>query len=113
MDCRVSINKHIKTDVYPIPLIEDIFLEFVGCKFFSKLDLSGAFTQLQVAENFQHLLTINTQMGLFRYTRLPFGVKTAPFIFQKTMDNMLKGLKQVRPYLDDILIGGKTSVREI
>lgn len=74
MDCRVSINKHIKTDVYPIPLKEDIFSEFVGCKFFSKLDLSGAFTQIQVSESCQDLLTINTQKGLYRYTRLPFGV---------------------------------------
>lgn len=33
MDCRVSINKYVKTDVYPIPLMEDIFTEFVGCMY--------------------------------------------------------------------------------
>lgn len=108
MDCRVSINKYIRTDFYPIPLIEDIFNEFSGCVYFAKLDLSGAFTQVKISEKSQEYLTINTLKGLYRYTRLPFGVKTAPFIFQKIMDNMLLGLKYVRPYMDDILVGGES-----
>lgn len=50
----------------------------------------------------------NNVKGLYRYKRLSFGVKTAPFIFQKLMDDILRGLKFVSPYMDDILIGGKT-----
>lgn len=41
-----------------------------------------------------------------RYTRLPFGFKSAPGIFQSIMDNMLVGMIKVRPYMDDILVGG-------
>ena len=44
--------------------------------------------------------------GLFRYTRLPFGVAAAPAIFQRTMEAILKDLPQVCIYLDDILITG-------
>ena len=51
---------------------------------------------------------INTHKGLFRYTRLPFGISAAPGIFQRVMDNILQGILGVMVYLDDILITGPT-----
>ena len=53
-------------------------------------------------------MTINTQKGLF-HTRLPFGVSSAPAIFQRIMDNLLQGIPQVCVYLDDILVTGKST----
>ena len=53
-------------------------------------------------------MVINTQKGLYRYNRLPFGVSSAPAIFQRTMENILQGLPQVCIYIDDILITGRT-----
>lgn len=106
IDCRVTINKYVRSDHYPIPLVEDIFNEFEGCNFFSVVDLSGAFSQIELSEKSQEYLTINTHRGLLRYTRLPFGVKSALGIFQSVIDNILFGMKRVRPYMDDILIGG-------
>ena len=55
-------------------------------------------------EESQKLVTINTQKGLFQYTQLPFGVSSAPEIFQCLMENILQGIPQVTVYLDDILI---------
>ena len=51
----------------------------------------------------QQQVTINMHKGLYQYTRLPFGVASAPAIFQKTMDIILQG---VICYIDDILITG-------
>ncbi|KAL5500514.1 hypothetical protein EMCRGX_G012092, partial [Ephydatia muelleri] len=42
------------------------------------------------------------------YTRLPFGVASAPALFQKTMDIILQGMKHVMCYIDDILVTGST-----
>ena len=52
--------------------------------------------------------TINTHKGLFSYNRLCFGISSAPGIFQRAMDNLLKGLPGVLCYLDDILICGSS-----
>ena len=52
--------------------------------------------------------TINTSLGLFQYTRLPFGISSAPSIFQRQMDDLFRDLPQVCAYLDDLLITGRT-----
>ena len=40
--------------------------------------------------------------------RLPFGVASAPAIFQRTMKTLLKSLPMTCVYIDDILVAGKT-----
>ena len=59
-------------------------------------------------EESRPFVTVNTQKGLYRYLRLPFGVSSAPAVFQKAMDTILQGLPQVICYLDDILVTGST-----
>lgn len=71
------------------------------------MDLTGAYQQLAVSEKSQELLTINTHLGLFRFTRLVFGVASAPAIFQAQMDEILKGIPNVKCYFDDVCIGGR------
>ena len=54
------------------------------------------------------MLCINTHRGLFKFERLPFGIKVAPAIFQELMDTMLDGLDFAIAYLDDIIIISKS-----
>ena len=58
-------------------------------------------------------MTINTHKGLFRYTRLPFGVAAAPAIFQRTMEAILRDLPNVCVYLDDILVTGASEAAHL
>lgn len=53
------------------------------------------------------LLTINTHKRLYQFNRLPFGVSSAPSIFQQNMDQILIHIKNVSCYLDDIIVAGK------
>ena len=46
-------------------------------------------------------VTINTHIGLCRYTRLPFGIASAP---ERSMDAILQGMPSVICYLDDLLV---------
>ena len=105
-DYKVTINPALDVDQYPLPRPEDLFATLAGGKYFSTLDLSHAYNQLVLDESY---LTINTHRGLYRYTRLPFGVASAPALFQKTMDTILQGMDGVICYLDDILVSGKTA----
>ena len=53
-------------------------------------------------------LTINTHKVLYRYLRLPFGVASAPSLFQKSMEQILQGIEGVVVYLDDLQVTGTT-----
>ena len=80
---------------------------------FSKIDLATAYKQMRVAKGSHTYLTINTPLGLYRYLRLPFGIASAPAIWQKAMTTVLQGCKGIVHYLDDILITGVTREEHI
>ena len=63
---------------------------------------------MEVDVDSQQYLTINTIKGLFTFARLPFGIITAPSIFQKAMDCILSGLPEVCCFYDDILSSGNS-----
>ncbi|XP_054257498.1 uncharacterized protein K02A2.6-like [Macrosteles quadrilineatus] len=69
-------------------------------------DFKTAYLQLEVAEDSQELLTLATHKGLFRLTRLPYGLSSAPALFQAAIDEIIKNLPGTVAYLDDVLIGG-------
>ncbi|XP_062539275.1 uncharacterized protein K02A2.6-like [Armigeres subalbatus] len=105
-DYSTGLNDALQPHQYPLPLPQDIFAKLSNCKMFSQIDLSDAFLQVEVQEESRDMLTINTHRGLYRYNRLPPGVKTAPEAFQQLVDTMLAGLECKSGYLDDVLIGG-------
>lgn len=75
---------------------------------FSVLDIKDAYLQIKINKKCRNLLTINTHKSLYQYKRLPFGLTSAPAIWQKFMDNILSKCKMTACYLDDIIITGRT-----
>ena len=75
-----------------------------------KLDLRQAYQQVPLTEESQKYEVIITHHGHFRYNRLPFGVSSAPRVFQCMMDGFLNTIPGVIVYIDDILVTGKTDL---
>ena len=88
-DFRMTVNPVSKLDRYPIPRIEDLFANLKKGKSFTTLNLSQAYQQLTLDEESRKCVVINTHKGLFKYTRLPYGISSAPGIFQRVTDNLL------------------------
>ena len=107
-DYKLTVNKELEKDVYPLPRVEDLFSSLSGGTFFTKLDMTHAYQQLVLDEESRKFTTINTTKGLFRYNRLPFGVSSAPATFQRTMESLLQNIDNVCVYLDDILVTGSS-----
>lgn len=107
-DFSTGLNSALEPNSHPLPLPEDIFARMANCTVFGHIDLSDAYLQVEVDEQSRKLLVINTHKGLYQFNRLSPGIRTAPGEFQQIMDAMLSGLKHTCPYLDDILVGGRT-----
>ena len=80
----------------------------MAVRYFPKIDLSEAYLQIPTDDESSKLLCISTHRGLFKYQRLPFGVKTPPAVFHQIMNTMLAGLDFATAYLDDILVKSNT-----
>ncbi|XP_059058843.1 uncharacterized protein K02A2.6-like [Achroia grisella] len=105
-DYKVTLNKCIKDEQYPIPIIEDIFTEMNGGKYFCTLDIKQAYLNLEMDDESALLQTLSTHKGTYKVNRLMFGVKVAPSLWQKFMDQLLQGLDGVKCFFDDIIIQG-------
>ena len=106
-DYKVTVNPELSVDQYPLPKPDDIFATLAGGEKFLKVDLANAYQQVLLDEESRDLVTINTHRGLYQFTRLPFGIASAPAVFQNLMDQILQGTEGTGCYLDDIIFTGK------
>ena len=63
---------------------------------------------MTLTEESKNYTTITTHKGLFRYTRMPFGIACAPAKFQRAIEQVLQGLNGVGAYMDYLIVIGAT-----
>ena len=79
-----------------------------GSKFFSRVDLMKAYHQIPLSPEAQTKTTVVTPWGVWKFKRLPMGLRNAAQSFQHLMDHVLAGIEGIYCYMDDILVFSKT-----
>src|SRR5690606_21901102 len=105
-----ALNKITVKNRYPLPLIGETLDQLKGAKYFTKLDLRGAYNLIRIAKGDEWKTAFRTRYGLFEYLVMPFGLTNAPATFQTYMNDTLREYldRFCVVYLDDILIYSKT-----
>ncbi|KAE8183799.1 hypothetical protein CF328_g8068, partial [Tilletia controversa] len=100
------LNSNTIPDRYPLPTIDAIFQTLCGKKWFSSLDAIRGYHQLGVVPEDRWKTAFVCHRGLYQYKRVPFGLRNAPAVFQRMMDNVLGNLRwqQAVVYIDDSVI---------
>ena len=112
-DYKVTVNKEIELNRYPILNIEDISLKLAGGEKFTKLDFSHAYTQLGLHPDSKKYTTINTHKSLYQYERLCFGISSSRGIFQAVMDSIFQDIPNVCIYFDNLYITGRNDTEHL
>lgn len=76
-------NKAVKREKYVLPRVEEMTPRLAGSKVFTSLDAASGFYQIPLHEESRMLTTFITPFGRYAFCRLPFGITSAPEIFQK------------------------------
>lgn len=51
-------------------------------------------------------MTFNTPFGRYCYLRMPMGIKSAPEVYQRRMEQVFEGIQGVKVIMDDIITYG-------
>jgi transposase InsO family protein len=105
-----ELNRITIKDKTPLPLISQIKNRLHGKKWFTTLDLTGAYELTRMKEGDEWKTAFATRYGLYEYTVMPQGLTNAPASFQKRINHVLgKYLDDFAiAYIDDILIFSET-----
>ena len=100
------VNAMTKLDRYPLPALTTFNEQLAGCTVFSKVDLKQAFQQVCVDESSQEKTAIITTLGLYKFLRMPYGLKNAAQCFQRNVHQLLSDLPFAHfVYMDDVIVG--------
>ncbi|KAL6142327.1 hypothetical protein ACLB2K_060609 [Fragaria x ananassa] len=104
-----DVNKKTVKDGYQIAQVRVLINRLKGAKIFSKFDAKSGFWQVKMHPNSIALTAFGTPQGHYEWLVMPFGLKQAPSIFQRKMDNIFKPYSDFCiVYIDDILVFSKT-----
>ncbi|POM74738.1 Reverse transcriptase, partial [Phytophthora palmivora] len=131
------VNSLTRLMVYPMPLINDLLDDLDKVLRYCSLDMASGFWVVPKTDRTRSISAFITPFGLFEWNRMPFGLKNAPQIYQRLLDNALYGFVKVtqdqdrserkdvfetgepdlernesvlgrRSYIDDILVTGRS-----
>ncbi len=104
-----QLNRSVLRETHPIPGVDETLAKLANAKVFSKLDANSGYWKIPLAKESRPLTTFISPFGWYCFNKLPFGISSAPELFQRRMNAILEGLEGVTCLIDDILVYGKNS----
>ena len=103
-----ELNKKVVADKYPLPRIEEILDELGRAQYFSVIDLMSGFHRVELEDKSRDFTSFSTNLGSFRFKRMPFGLNISPNGFSRMMSIAFSGLPPQTAflYMDDIIVIG-------
>jgi len=103
-----KLNDITIKNAYPLPLIPDLIDKWKGCKYFTLVDVRGAFHGIRIKKGDEWKTAFTTHRGLYEWMVMPFGLANAPATYQNMMNDIFvfyirRG--DTKAYIDDVLIG--------
>ena len=95
IDYSKDLNKALKREYYQLPTIEEITARMPGARFFSTMDARSGYWPIPLDEESSKLTTFNTPFGRFRFTRMPFGIRSAQEVFHKRVHKIFEDIQGV------------------
>jgi hypothetical protein len=107
-----KLNQLILDEMCPLPIIKDVLTRRKGFTWVTAIDLTSQFYHFGLTNSASELCTITTPFGLYRYLRLPMGVKNSPSFAQAIMQSLFKDMSHVECFIDDIALFTNGSFEE-
>ena len=101
-----DLNRAIRQEHYQLPTIDEVASHLTGAKKFTLCDAKDGFHQILLDDASSYLTTFNTPFGRYRWARMPFGISSAPEVWQRRMHEFVEDLEGVEVIADDFLIAG-------
>ncbi|ETI38116.1 hypothetical protein F443_16071, partial [Phytophthora nicotianae P1569] len=79
---------------YAMPLVDDLLTDLERYLWFCSLDAASGFWAIMMTLRARKVSAFVCALGHFEWLRMPFGLKNAPMIYQRMIDNALWGFVQ-------------------
>jgi len=93
-------DESVLSEVHPNPKVDDTLTQLAGATLFSKLNANSGFWHIPLTKESRPLILF----GRYHFNKIPFGISSAPELFQKRMNKILAGLDGVVCQTNDVLI---------
>ncbi|GMF31633.1 unnamed protein product [Phytophthora fragariaefolia] len=99
LDIRLCIDYKLVNAVtmimeYAMPLVDDLLTDLEVYLWFCSLDAASGFWAIMMTMRARKISAFVCPLGHFEWLRMPFGLKNAPMIYQRMIDNALWGFVQ-------------------
>jgi Reverse transcriptase (RNA-dependent DNA polymerase) len=105
-----GLNAGTVKNRYPLPLVQETLMRLQKAKYYTTLDVRGAYNLIRMPEGEEWKTAFRTRYGLYESLVITFGLTNAPANFQHFINDVLREFLDVfvTAYLDDILIYSET-----